>query len=209
MTVPVQPLASVTVYIVDPTDCVKVPVPVYGAVPPVALMVTVDVPPLHAISVWVSVAVITAGSVRVTVTVPVQPLASVTVYVVDPTDCVKVPVPVYGAVPPVALMVTVDVPPLHAISVWVSVAVITAGSVRVTVTVPVQPLASVTVYVVDPTDCVKVPVPVYGAVPPVALMVTVDVPPLHAISVWVSAAVIAAGSVRVTVTVPVQPLGHR
>src|SRR5258706_386381 len=139
-------------------------------------MVTLDVPPLHAIAVCVSVAVIAAGSVRVTLTVPVQPLASVTVYTTVPTDCVKIPVPVYGAAPPVALMVTLDVPPLHAIAVCVSVAVIAAGSVRVTLTVPVQPLASVTVYTTVPTDCVKIPVPVYGAVPPVALMVTLDVP---------------------------------
>src|SRR5258706_10909679 len=91
-------LASVTVYTTVPTDCVKIPVPVYGAVPPVALMVTLDVPPLHAIAVCVSVAVIAAGSVRVTLTVPVQPLASVTVYTTVPTDCVKIPVPVYGAI---------------------------------------------------------------------------------------------------------------
>ena len=34
-----------------------------------------------------------------------------------------------------------------------------------------------------PADTVNVPVPVYGGIPPVALTVTVEVPPLHNIGV--------------------------
>src|SRR5258706_362067 len=120
-------------------------------------MVTLVVTPLHAIAVSFSVAVIAAGSVRVTLTVPVKQLASFFLYDTVPTEIYKIPLPVYLPIPPVALMVTLDVPPLHAIAVCVSVAVIAAGSVRVTLTVPVQPLASVTVYTTVPTDCVKIP----------------------------------------------------
>src|SRR5665647_2827234 len=193
-----QPFASVTVYDVVPALCVNVPVPVYGAVPPVALIVTVDVPPLHAIAVCVSAGTSKVGSVIVTDIDLLQPFASVTVYDVVPALCVNVPVPVYGAVPPVALIVTVDVPPLHAIAVCVSAGTSKVGSVIVTDIDLLQPFASVTVYDVVPALCVNVPVPVYGAVPPVALIVTVDVPPLHAIAVCVSAGTSKVGSVIVT-----------
>ena len=57
-----------------------VPVPVYGAVPPLALMVTEPVdPPLHNTAVLVAVAVNTAGCVMVPETTEEQPLTSVTV----------------------------------------------------------------------------------------------------------------------------------
>jgi len=58
---------------------VKVPVPVYGAVPPVADTVTLVVPPLHAIGAKVAVATKAAGALTVPVVTEVQPLASVTV----------------------------------------------------------------------------------------------------------------------------------
>jgi hypothetical protein len=47
--VAVQPLASVTVKVYVPAVRVKLPVPVYGDVPPVALTVTVVEPPKQAI----------------------------------------------------------------------------------------------------------------------------------------------------------------
>ena len=89
------------------------PVPVYGAVPPIADTVTVVLPPLHRMLPEVDEATrAAAGSVMVTVTEVVQLLASVTVYVNVPADNpVMVPVPVYGATPPVAVMVTLPLLP--------------------------------------------------------------------------------------------------
>jgi hypothetical protein len=55
------------------------PVPLYGGVPPVALTVTVELPPLHRIAVLVELGTIALGSVIVKVVVAVQLLASVTV----------------------------------------------------------------------------------------------------------------------------------
>ena len=55
------------------------PSPVYGAVPPVAVTVTVADPPLHRIAVEDEEAITAVGSVTVPVVVDVQPLASVTV----------------------------------------------------------------------------------------------------------------------------------
>ena len=57
----------------------KVPVPLYGAVPPVALTVTVVVPPLQAIVPALEEAVNCVGSLTLPDAVAVQPLASVTV----------------------------------------------------------------------------------------------------------------------------------
>ena len=82
-------------------------------VPPVAVVVTVVDPPLAAMVPAVMVATIAAGWVIVMVFVPVVPFASVTVKVFTPALTVKIPVPVYGDLPPVALMVTVVVPPLQ------------------------------------------------------------------------------------------------
>ena len=62
-----------------PAACVNVPVPVYGDVPPVALIVTVELPPLHKIAVVLDEATKAAGSAMVTLVTAVQPLASVTV----------------------------------------------------------------------------------------------------------------------------------
>jgi len=55
--------------------------------------------------------------------------------------------------------------------------------VIVDVTDAVQPLLSVTVKLNMPTGREKVAVPVYGAVPPDALIVIVELPPLHAMAV--------------------------
>ena len=55
------------------------PVPVYGAVPPLPLTVTVALPPLQEILVEDELAVNTVGSVTVMLVVAVHPLASVTV----------------------------------------------------------------------------------------------------------------------------------
>ena len=57
----------------------KLPVPEYGAVPPVALTVTVVVPPLHEILPADEDALNTVGSVTVTPVIDEHPLASVTV----------------------------------------------------------------------------------------------------------------------------------
>ena len=62
-----------------PAVSVKSPVPLYGAVPPVADTVTVEVPPLQSIAVDELEASRTVGSVMVMVVVVEQPLASVTV----------------------------------------------------------------------------------------------------------------------------------
>ena len=62
-----------------PAVSVKSPVPLYGAVPPMADTVTVEVPPLQSIAVELLLASRTVGSVMVMVVVVEQPFASVTV----------------------------------------------------------------------------------------------------------------------------------
>ncbi len=62
-----------------PAVSVKSPVPMYGAVPPVAETVTVEVPPLQSIAVDELEADNAVGSVMVIVVVVEHPLASVTV----------------------------------------------------------------------------------------------------------------------------------
>ena len=57
----------------------KLPVPVYGPVPPAADTVTVDDPPLHKIAVDDELAASVVGSVTVMLVVAVHPFASVTV----------------------------------------------------------------------------------------------------------------------------------
>ena len=116
-----------------------------------------------------------AGSVMVMVAVPEQLPASVTVKDQVPAARVNVPVPVYGGVPPVALTVTVEVPPLHSIGVALALTFNTDPVPwMVMVTVAEQPLASVTVYVCVPAGALNVPVPLYGGVPPEAVTVTVE-----------------------------------
>jgi hypothetical protein len=89
----VQPLRSVTVYEYVPAERVNVPVPLYGAVPPDALTVTLEVPPLHRIGVLDELAMSAVGCVIAPVVVEVQLLASVTVYEYVPAPCANVPVP--------------------------------------------------------------------------------------------------------------------
>ncbi len=62
-----------------PAVSVKSPVPLYGAVPPVADTVTVEVPPLQSMVVDELEADNAVGSVMVIVVVVEQPFASVTV----------------------------------------------------------------------------------------------------------------------------------
>ena len=83
----------------------------------------------------------------VAVTDPVHPFASVTVNVYVPAVLEKAPVPVYGAVPPEALIVTVELPLLHAIAVCDSDATSGVGCVTVALVEAVQPFASLTVTV--------------------------------------------------------------
>ena len=90
----------------------KLPVPVYGGVPPVADTVTVEFPPKHEIGVALADAASAAnGWVMVTDADSLHPLASVTVKVCVPALRVNVPTPVYGGVPPAAVTVTVELPP--------------------------------------------------------------------------------------------------
>jgi len=105
----------------------------------------------------------------------------------------KLPVPVYGPVPPAAVTVTVAVPPLQEMLVEVEPAVKTVGSVTVILVVAEQPFASVTVYEYVPALTVKLPVPVYGPVPPAAVTVTVADPPLQEMLVAVDPAVRVVG----------------
>ena len=85
--------------------------------------------------------------------------------------------------PPVALTVTVELPPWHKIAVLDELADTAVGSVMLPVVVPVQLFASVTVKEYVPAERLNVPVPLYGPVPPVALTVTVELPPWHRIAV--------------------------
>ena len=62
-----------------PAVSVKSPVPLYGAVPPMADTVTVEVPPLQSMVVDELEADNAVGSVMVIVVVVEQPFASVTV----------------------------------------------------------------------------------------------------------------------------------
>ncbi len=62
-----------------PAVSVKSPVPLYGAVPPMAETVTVEVPPLQSIAVELLLASRTVGSPIVMVVVVEHPFASVTV----------------------------------------------------------------------------------------------------------------------------------
>jgi len=95
----------------DPADTVNVPVPLIVPVPPAAVTTTVEVPPVHGIGVAVELATRSVGSVMVTEVVAVHWLASLTVYVYVPAPTVNGPVPLYGAVPPDGVSVTVEFPP--------------------------------------------------------------------------------------------------
>jgi len=108
----VQSWKSVTVKVYVPGPLVNVPIPpVYGAVPPLAVTVTVVVVPLQGIAGAVAVATNCVGCVITIVAIALQPAASETVNLHVPAPLVNVPVPLYGAVPPDAVTVTVVVPP--------------------------------------------------------------------------------------------------
>ena len=115
-----------------------------------------------------------------------------------PGPRLNVPVPLRGGVPPVAVTVTVEVPPLHCIGVAEAFAISAGGSVTVIDVVAVHPFASVTVKVWPPAPRLKVPVPLRGGVPPVAVTVTVEVPPLQRIGVALEETVSGGGSVMFT-----------
>ena len=142
-----------------------------------ALTVTVEESPLQRIGVATAVTAICCAAVTVTAAVSVQPLASVTVKTYVPAMRLKTPVQLYGGVPPCALTVTVALSPPHSIVVAVADADNSGGSVTVTDAVPEHPFASVTVKFQLPPARLKTPVPLYGAVPPVAATVTADNPP--------------------------------
>ena len=57
----VQPWASVTVKVYVPAALLKVPVPVYGAVPPVAETTMLPLPPKHKASVATQLATSSGG----------------------------------------------------------------------------------------------------------------------------------------------------
>jgi hypothetical protein len=166
--------------------------------------VTVELPPLQRIGVALAAAESSGGCVIVTEVVPAQLFASVTVKECVPAGSVKVPVPLYGATPPVAITVTVDVPPLQGIGVAFAETVTAEPAVMVTEVVAVQLFASVTVKVYVPGVRVKVPVPEYGAVPPVAVTVTVELLPPQRIGVADAEAESSGGWVIVTVVLALQ-----
>lgn len=113
--------------------------------PPEAVTVTVVLLPLQGIGGALAVADNAGGSVIFTFAEPPHPLASVTVNVWLPAGRLNTPVPTYGGVPPVAVTVIVEVPPLQRMG--VDVALTTGALLAITVadTCVVQPLASVTV----------------------------------------------------------------
>ena len=135
------------------------PVPFIVPVPPLALTVTIELPPLHRIGVLDELASTALGWVIFPVVVSVQLLASVTVNEYVPAARLNVPVPKYGAVPPVALTVTTELPPLHRIGVLEELGTNARGCVMFPVVVWVQLLVSVTVNEYVPAARLNVPVP--------------------------------------------------
>jgi Ni,Fe-hydrogenase III component G len=205
LAIEVQPLASVTVKLYAPADTVWGPVPEYGLVPPVAVTVTVVVPPWQRMLPDDEEANKTAGSVTVPLVFEIQPLASVTVKLYAPADTVCNPVPEYGVVPPVAVTVTVVVPPWQRMLPEEDEAETAVGSVTVPLVFELQPLASVTMKLYAPADTVCAPVPEYGLMPPVAVTVTVVVPPWQRMLPDDEDADKTAGSVTVPLVFELQP----
>ena len=121
----------------------KLPVPVYGEVPPVAVTVTVVDPPKQAILVAEELAeTAEEGCDTVLLVVAVHPFASVTLNSYCPAnklliDAVLSPVDhkiVYGVVPPTIFKEAEPLfPPLHDTLVWLFVTTIKSGCVIVTV----------------------------------------------------------------------------
>src|SRR5437762_11349873 len=143
----------------------------------------------------------------VPLTTVLQPLASVTVKLKGPADTlVCAPSPLYGDVPPEAVMFTVVVPPKQPMGLCVSLALSAGGWPMVPVTTVLQPLASVTVKLKGPADTlVCAPSPLYGEVPPEAVMFTVVVPPKQPMALCVSLTLSAGGWLMVPVTCVTQP----
>src|SRR5204863_247324 len=102
-------------------------------------------PPWQKISVLEESGTNVGGCVMSPVVVAVQLLESVTVRECVAAGTLNVPVPLYGAVPPVALTVTVDMPPWQKISVLEESGTNVGGCVMSPVVVAVQLLESVTV----------------------------------------------------------------
>jgi hypothetical protein len=104
----------------------------YGATPPEAIAEIVVLPPKVIILPALMVKLKAEGWVIFKVTDFVAPRASVTVNVLVPAKTEKVPVPLYGVDPPVALTVTVELAPLQFILVEVAfIAKVLAGCVMV------------------------------------------------------------------------------
>jgi hypothetical protein len=141
------------------------------------------VPPKHAIGEATEEEATTAvGSGTLMVVDAVQPFPSVIVNVEFPAKTVKLPVPVYGKIPPVPETSTCPLPPLHKIDDAMELeAVKKEGCVKVIESIAVQPFASVTVTVYVPDARFKADAPVaplfhkyvYGAVPPFGVAVAV------------------------------------
>ena len=135
----------------------NVPSPVYGAVPPAAVTVTVVVPPLHKIAapcVLLAVSNVGSDTVKLTVPVTVQLFDSVitTLYVPAARPLMSWVVAlllhkyVYDPLPPVTLRsIAPFVPPLQLTLVTDPEATTKVGSDTVIDVVAVQPFASVTV----------------------------------------------------------------
>src|SRR5712691_4724086 len=169
----------------------KVPVPVYGPVPPLAA--TVQLNGLPAVTPDVGQLTVATRVWPATLTVAdpeaVTLLASVTLNVSVFVPFVfsvleKVPVPVYGLVSPDAA--TVQLNGFPTVTPDVGQVTVTTSAVPWTLTAAdpeaLAALPSVTVKdsVLDPLDVsvrLKVPVPVYGVVPPVALTVQLNATP--------------------------------
>ena len=127
--------------------------------PPVAVTVTVEVLLPQVTGVALATALRAAGSLIDTEVDAEQLPASVTVNVYVPAVLLNVPVPVYGGVPPDALIVTEDVPPLQLMGVAFADTVRVGGALMVTEREAEQLLASVTVNVYVPAVLLNVPVP--------------------------------------------------
>ena len=162
-----------------------------------------EFPPLHRIAVLDELAVTALGWVMLPVVVAVQLLASVTVNEYVPAERVNVPVPLYGGLPPVALTVTVELPPLQRIGEGDELGVRADGIVTVTellvfwqvvgvllsITVTVCEPAPTLLYVTGEVHDANEPLSSWhskGPMPPEKVPVTVPNPVLHAGSVSVA-----------------------
>ena len=94
----------------------------------------------------------------------------------------------YGAVPPLADTEAMPLlRPLQEISIPDAVVIIADGSEIMMVTESLAPPASVTMNVCVPAFTENNPTPVYGAIPPEAVISITPVPPLHGICELIAA----------------------